>query len=913
MEQKIFDNTIIAQYAMTGVPLKVYVSNQYLTITDASDVENPIIGHGMEPNGEMEPFSYQDIDHLLVADNIIDLETYNTAMADQFKPDEPEEAPEGDEEAPEEEGEEGEDDMPAEEVPEEEPEEEEPTTEEGFDPTGIDLAEISKDVLKAKMDVIKQQEKELKDKESALKKEPIDEARFSITGMMSDLKKKEDAAMAARKAYLTYSDTSTKTIRALANKMEALQDERSSLMSDMEQEAEPEGGKIANRYGNQLNALDAKISELEKQIITMGNKDRELRIKYEDAMAIKKKARLSLKSALQKESVNEAASVPSNIRDFAKRRGSYVTSLVKKVATWAEKAGKRISGGTAIGKNYSTLILDMAHQGSEIRIDLDEETVTLFGKDVFDAKSFKKVLDANNQNESLKATNKGIDGLKVGDKVQNQYDSVIATIKSIDGNSVTVVYDDMKSLRNEFGPEAKEFYNQSEKLPMAKFKKAWDRKEYIAVNEDYAKSYGSAMKKALNRPNFNQLAYISSAEYQKVKKLKNFNAADWKWDSKKDLYKNVRIEESVNEAGGTIAKGAYSFADYFGIPVSRLKGFKFDGTDDVEELHKVLGRASSNIKGTENIYRASITESADESRLPKKISSRDELDNLGEFFPQRTIDRMKEAWGKSVTFIAVDFKGNGWWVTPVSKGFRDKSIKLTKADPKEFVRESVNEGKLKRGDKITIEFDDEDGDYKAGEYTVIGGSKGGKELEGMGIKIFMTDRELNSIEYTVNEANSYDSWKERGNQLEKQAMADAINAFGKVAKRKDLDELAELYFNDIEFNGSEYIDAYKIVLKKYKLIDAFNTYYSSYITDVDPAGGHGPISHESVNEDVSSPYIYQVGDLVQNVNPTCPHHGSKGIVMSVEPEELTYSVTNFGDTFKPGMRLTKTLDQLETM
>jgi len=70
------------------------------------------------------------------------------------------------------------------------------------------------------------------------------------------------------------------------------------------------------------------------------------------------------------------------------------------------------------------------------------------------------------------------------------------------------------------------------------------------------------------------------------------------------------VMESVNEAG-TIAKGAYSFADYFGIPVSRLKGFKFDGTDDIEELHKALGRASSNIKGTENIYRASITESAD--------------------------------------------------------------------------------------------------------------------------------------------------------------------------------------------------------------------------------------------------------------------------------------------------------------
>lgn len=75
------------------------------------------------------------------------------------------------------------------------------------------------------------------------------------------------------------------------------------------------------------------------------------------------------------------------------------------------------------------------------------------------------------------------------------------------------------------------------------------------------------------------------------------------------------LESVVNEASGTIAKGAYSFADYFGIPVSRLKGFKFDGTDDVEELHKVLGRASSNIKGTENIYKASITESVNEGKF----------------------------------------------------------------------------------------------------------------------------------------------------------------------------------------------------------------------------------------------------------------------------------------------------------
>lgn len=101
-------------------------------------------------------------------------------------------------------------------------------------------------------------------------------------------------------------------------------------------------------------------------------------------------------------SINEAASVPSNVMEFAKRKGSYATALVKKVATWAEKAGKRINGGTAIGKNYSTLVLDMKHQGSEIYINLDNETVELFGELVKDAKSFKKVLDDNAQNESIK-------------------------------------------------------------------------------------------------------------------------------------------------------------------------------------------------------------------------------------------------------------------------------------------------------------------------------------------------------------------------------------------------------------------------------------------------------------------------------------------------------------------------------
>ncbi len=128
------------------------------------------------------------------------------------------------------------------------------------------------------------------------------------------------------------------------------------------------------------------------------------------------------------ESVNEAARVPSNVLEFAKRKGSYATALVKKAAGWAEKAGKYISNGTAIGKNYSTIILDMKHHGSEIYINLDNETIELFGEEVTDAKSFAKVLATNESVEVNEAGDAGkfvtgtlntpFDTLKIGDLIK---------------------------------------------------------------------------------------------------------------------------------------------------------------------------------------------------------------------------------------------------------------------------------------------------------------------------------------------------------------------------------------------------------------------------------------------------------------------------------------------------------------
>jgi hypothetical protein len=99
------------------------------------------------------------------------------------------------------------------------------------------------------------------------------------------------------------------------------------------------------------------------------------------------------KGELEEEELTEA-NVPSNIADFAKRKG--VSSLVRKVAGWAEKVGARIAGGTAVGKNYSTLVLDLDYkQRGEIRINTDMETVTLYNKPVTSFPEFKRAYEAN--------------------------------------------------------------------------------------------------------------------------------------------------------------------------------------------------------------------------------------------------------------------------------------------------------------------------------------------------------------------------------------------------------------------------------------------------------------------------------------------------------------------------------------
>ena len=47
-------------------------------------------------------------------------------------------------------------------------------------------------------------------------------------------------------------------------------------------------------------------------------------------------------------------------------------------------------------------------------------------------------------------------------------------------------------------------------------------------------------------------------------------------------------------------------------------------------------------------------------------------------------------------------------------------------------------------------------------------------------------------------------------------------------------------------------------------------------------------------------HTYGTGDIVKDINPDCPHHGSEGEVTKGGKKKVTYKVTNNGATYKEG-------------
>jgi hypothetical protein len=139
-----------------------------------------------------------------------------------------------------------------------------------------------------------------------------------------------------------------------------------------------------------------EVSQAAERVLSFGNNAG----KYSNTIA---RVFNMVKGKFVNEETLTEANIPSNIKDFAKRKG--VSSLVNKVAGWAEKVGARIAGGTAVGKNYSTLVLDLDYkQQGEIRINTDDNTITLYDEPVRSFNDFQRVYadgEDNNLEEGM--------------------------------------------------------------------------------------------------------------------------------------------------------------------------------------------------------------------------------------------------------------------------------------------------------------------------------------------------------------------------------------------------------------------------------------------------------------------------------------------------------------------------------
>ena len=175
---KIFNNVIIGQFALTGVPLKVYVNGNVLTITDVEDVEDPNIGLGMDTDGKMRYFEYSQVEKLIVAGNDVTMDTYSAGMEARFGGDGSEaESPK-------------EDDKESDKLPKE---------------AKMNLKDLIKEISKDEADAEQlaidamaaageAKIKTAKEKEKELKKKPIDEDHQSYTFGVGDIVKNKNTS-----------------------------------------------------------------------------------------------------------------------------------------------------------------------------------------------------------------------------------------------------------------------------------------------------------------------------------------------------------------------------------------------------------------------------------------------------------------------------------------------------------------------------------------------------------------------------------------------------------------------------------------------------------------------------------------------------------------------------------------------
>ena len=231
------------------------------------------------------------------------------------------------------------------------------------------------------------------------------------------------------------------------------------------------------------------------------------------------------------EYILKEAQIPSNIAEFAKRKG--ISSLVRKVAGWAERVGARIAGGTAIGYNYNTLVLDLNYnQQGEIRINTEDETITLYGEYVYSFPKFKEVYEEENNKIELDETKE--------------------------------IYDIMRN--NTLKEHFKRFINTSLEIPIRESKGEIDINDPMLIKFRAAKYDREKLASQPQSPSPKQTKTINP-DY---KAIKNASKINFLQKEKDQLLRDM--EQEAEPEGGPIANKYGTLLNRIDKAIAKLKG-----------------------------------------------------------------------------------------------------------------------------------------------------------------------------------------------------------------------------------------------------------------------------------------------------------------------------------------------------
>ena len=146
-----------------------------------------------------------------------------------------------------------------------------------------------------------------------------------------------------------------------AKKIAFLKKERAQLMRDMEQEAEPEGGPIADEYGSKLNRIDAAIAKLEgRKEMTYDQAIAENALGFNDSR-LSSDQHVELDYAVRDDSAYTFGNDPyadDQLRyKYAKKMGFLEEGLPK--GYW----DKKMDAEDEIDESYNTLVNKIKKQG----------------------------------------------------------------------------------------------------------------------------------------------------------------------------------------------------------------------------------------------------------------------------------------------------------------------------------------------------------------------------------------------------------------------------------------------------------------------------------------------------------------------------------------------------------------------